>query len=117
VDYTTPPPLSSTVIKGNITSSVSGVKAADAEISATGAQCDRTSTGFECVLEVGAINPRLTVFNYFKRNRVLVACSTAMTVNGTEHSGDVPSANWTRFNLPSTNNSAAHIVIKENSCG
>ena len=53
----------------------------------------------------------------FGRNRVLVACSTAMTVNGTEHSGDVPSANWTRFNLPSTNNSAAHIVIKENSCG
>jgi hypothetical protein len=117
VDYATPPPLSSTVIKGNITSSVSGVKAADAEILATGAQCDRTSTGFECVLEVGAVNPRLTVSNYFKRNRVLVACSTAMTTNGTEHSGTEPSQNWTRFNLPTTNNSAAHIVIKENSCG
>jgi hypothetical protein len=117
VDYATPPPLSSTVISGNITSSVAGVKAADAEIIATGAQCDRTNTGFECVLEVGAINPRLTISNYFKKNRVLVACSTAMTTNGTEHSGDVPAQNWTRFDLPSATTSAAHIVIKENSCG
>jgi hypothetical protein len=48
---------------------------------------------------------------------VLVACSTAMTTNGTEHSGDLPEANWTRFNLPSSSTSSAHIVIKENSCG
>jgi hypothetical protein len=109
--------LSSIVISGNITSSVAGVKAADAEIAADGAQCDRTSTGFECVLEVGAVNPRLTIDNYFKRNVVLVACSTEMTVNGTEHSGDVPEQNWTRFNLPSANTSTAHIVIKANSCG
>jgi hypothetical protein len=117
VDFTTPPPLSSIKISGTISSAVAGVKAADAEIFGDGAQCDRTNTGFECVLEVGAINPRLTVNNYFKRNTVLVACSTVLAVNGTEHSGSDRAQNWTRFNLPNTSNSAAHIVIKQDSCG
>jgi hypothetical protein len=117
VDYTTPPPLSSIKIIGTITSAVAGVKAADAEIFGDGAQCDRTSTGFECVLEVGAINPRLTVDNYFKRNTTLLACSTVLTVNGTEHSGTDPAQNWTRFNLPLSGSSSAHIVIKKDTCG
>ncbi|MGK2927616.1 MAG: hypothetical protein ACSLE2_18540, partial [Lysobacterales bacterium] len=115
-DPNSPPPLSSIVIAGEILSAANGVKAADVEIVATGAQCDRTLTGFTCVLIVGASNPRLTVSNYFKRNKTLVACSAAMTTNGTEHSGDVPAQNWTRFNLPTSITSEAHIVIKENSC-
>ena len=116
LDYASPPPLSNIVISGSITSSVNGVKAADAEIEATGAQCDRTNTGFECVLEVGAVNPRLTVYNYFKRNRVLLGCSAVLTTNGTQHSGDDPTQNWTRFNLPSVTTSDADIVIKEDNC-
>ena len=116
VDFNTPPPTSSNVVSGDILSSVGGVKAADAEIEATGAQCDRTNTGFECFVEIGAANPRLKIFNYFKFNKVLVACSDALVINGTEHSGESPAGNWTRFELPAGEVTNAHIVIKENSC-
>jgi hypothetical protein len=113
----TPPPLSGITVAGNISSSVGGVKATDAEISATNAQCDRTNLGYECVIESGAVNPRLTVSNYFKRGKVLLACSDELDPNGTEHSsGDSPANNWTRFNLPSTGTLTAHIVIREDSC-
>lgn len=116
VDYSTPPPLSGLIVSGSITSSVAGVKAADVEIFASDAQCDRTNTGYECVIEVGANNPRLTVNNYFKRNKILVACSENLDINGTEHSGTTSASNWTRFNLPEANLSPANIVIRENSC-
>jgi prepilin-type N-terminal cleavage/methylation domain-containing protein len=119
VDYSSPPPLSGIIICGDISSAVGGVKAADVEIVATDAQCDRTNTGYECVIESGASNPRLTVSNYFKLNKALFGCSEVLGTNGTEHSGETPSANWTRFDLfdlPSTSICNAHIVIKENSC-
>jgi len=117
VDISSPPPLSGDLISGSITSSVGGVKAADVEIVATGAQCDRTNMGFECAIEAEAVNPRLTVSNYFKRNRTLVACSEVLTANGTEHSGSTPSNNWTRFNLPvGSTVTNANIVIRQDSC-
>jgi len=117
VDYSSPPPLSGTIVSGDIISSVGGVKAADVEIVASGAACDRTLTGYECVIESGASNPRLTVSNYFKRNKILVACSVILQPNGTEHSsGDSVEQNWTRFNLPSGTTPDATIVIKEGSC-
>ncbi len=115
-DFSAPPPLSTIVISGNISSAVGGVKAADVEIEATGAQCDRTNTGFECVIEVGATNPRLKVFNYFKTTKILKACSDELVIQGQEHSGDNPANNWTRFGLPLSSSSTAHIVIRENSC-
>jgi hypothetical protein len=93
---------------------VSGVKAADVEIEATGAQCDRTSTGFECVLLTGSTNPRLKIFNYAKAGRTLLGCS----VNGnlSTHENDTGANPWTRFNLPLTETLDADIVIRENSC-
>jgi len=116
VDFSSPPPLSGDTVSGSITSAVGGVRASDVEIVATGAQCDRTNTGFECAIEANPNNPRLTVSGYFKQNKVLVACST-MTINGTEHSGDSPSQNWTRFDLPTGDNYVdINIVIKEGSC-
>jgi type IV pilus modification protein PilV len=115
-DFSSPPPLSGTIISGNISSSLGFVKAADVEIEATDAQCDRTNIGFECVIESSATNPRLTVSGYFKSGRVLVACSDVMTINGTQHSGDIPSQNWTRFNLPSSSIDTAHIVIRQDNC-
>ena len=94
-----------------------GVKAADVEIVATGAQCDRTLTGFECVIETDAVNPRLTVSNYFRPNTVLLACSEVLQPNGTEHSsGDSVEQNWTRFYLPMGTVSDATIIIKQDSC-
>jgi type II secretory pathway pseudopilin PulG len=116
-DGSTPAPDSGYLITGSITSSVAGVKAVDIEISAVnGAQCDRTLTGFECIVPFAASNPRLTVFNYFKPNKVLLACSAVLSVNGTEHSGTDPSQNWTRFNLPLANVTNANVIIKENFC-
>ena len=114
IDYVAPPPVTSIVIAGTISSSVPGVKASDVEIEATGAQCDRTTTGFECVLEVGATSPRLRISNYYKPNAALLGCS----VNGnlSIHGAEVSTNNWTRFNLPMSETLNADIVIRQNSC-
>jgi type IV pilus modification protein PilV len=114
IDYVAPPPVTSIVISGIISSSVPGVKAADVEIEATGAQCDRTNTGFECVLEAGATSPRLRIYNYYKPNAALLGCS----VNGnlSIHGAEVSTNNWTRFNLPTTETLNADIVIRQNNC-
>ncbi|MBT8047299.1 MAG: prepilin-type N-terminal cleavage/methylation domain-containing protein [Xanthomonadales bacterium] len=115
-DFSTPPPLSGIIVSGSITSAIPGVKAADVEIEASGAACDRTNTGYECVIEAEAVNPRLKVSNYFKPNQVLVACAAGLTVHGTEHSGTNRENNWTRFDLPDQQLLDANIVIKRDSC-
>ena len=111
-DASSPPPLSGVVISGSIISSVNGVKASDTEITATGAQCDRTNTGFECALELGAINPRLTISGYVKGQRILLGCSEVLDIHGSESGGN----NWTRFDFPASSTSSADIVIREDSC-
>jgi len=111
-DASAPPPLMDFLISGAINSAVNGVRASDVEITATGAQCDRTNTGFECYLEVGANNPRLTISNYQKPNRILVGCSAVLNIHGSE----VGANNWTRFNLPDVETLNADIVIKEDNC-
>jgi type IV pilus modification protein PilV len=116
VDSAAPPPLSGVVVTGEIVSAVSGVKASDVEIEASGSLCDRTLTGYECANLLGVVNPRLTVRNYFKMMRTLVACSDLLLINGTEHSGSDPSSNWTRFDLPLASLEDANIVIREDSC-
>jgi hypothetical protein len=116
VDYSTPPSTSATV-SGSIISAVPGLKAADVEIEATDALCDRTLTGFECDIETYALNPRLTVFNYSKPNAYLVACSATFTVHGQGHIQDNGIGNWTRFNLPEVEMTGADIIIKQDSCG
>ncbi|MGD8682168.1 MAG: hypothetical protein PVJ33_17520, partial [Lysobacterales bacterium] len=114
VDYTSPPPLSGVVISGTITSAVPGLKAADVEITASGAQCDRTNTGFECVLETGASNPTLKIYNYDKPNTNLIGCS----VNGNLFfkGAEVSTNRWTSFYLPSTETLNADIVLRQDSC-
>ncbi len=113
-DASTPPPLTDILISGTITSAVPGVRATDVNISAIGAQCDRTNTGYECYLEVGASNPRITIDNYFKANNVLVACSIGGVL--TNLGSETSPANLTRFRLPGVITPNADIVIKENSC-
>jgi len=115
VDFSAPPPLSGIIVTGSITSAVPGVKAADVEIEATEAACDRTLTGFECVIEEGAKSPNLKVSNYYKFGKSLVACSE-MAVHGTYHDGTKPGLNWTLFRLPSDASTTVSIVIKEDSC-
>lgn len=111
-DAGTPPPLSGVVISGSIISSVTGVRASDVVIEATGAQCDRTNTGFECSLEVGANNMWLTISNYVKGVKILLGCSDVMSIHGSETSSN----NWTRFNLPAASTTIADILIREDSC-
>jgi len=109
-----PPPTAGYLVKGTITSEVGGVKASDVEIQAiNGAQCNRTLTGFQCVVPFDASNPRLTVRNYFKRNKSMLACSSVLSTHGTEHSGSDITKNWTRFNLPLATVYNADIVILE----
>ncbi len=64
----------------------------------------------------GVSNPRLKIYNYFKRNNDLFACSSELVTHGQEHSGDTPSQNWTRFNLPAASTTTADIVIRLGSC-
>jgi len=111
-DDSDPLPLTDILVSGAINSSVPGVRASDVEIVASGAQCDRTNTGFECYLEVGAINPRLTISNYQKPNQDLLGCSAVLSIHGSEVSAN----NWTRFNLPGVETLNADIVIKVDSC-
>jgi hypothetical protein len=115
-NYATTPAVTGYRVVGNITSGVNGLKASDAEISVTAGQCDRTTVGFDCVIPTTASNPRITISKYYKKNRDLYACSTVMSINGTNHSGTVPSDNWTRFNLPPSENLNAHVVIRQDSC-
>lgn len=100
------------LVSGSITSAVSGVKASDVEISASEAQCDRTNTGFECVVSAASNNPKLTVINYQKNNVNLLGCSTVLVTHGQEQSTN----SWTRFYLPTVSMSDADIVIKQDSC-
>jgi hypothetical protein len=111
-----PPVVAGYNVNGTITSNVAGVKASDVVIEASnGAVCNRTLTGFECVVPYASGSPpRMTVDNYFKRNKDLVACSGLLEINGTAHSGTTVADNWTRFNLPQTGNiTNANIYIKE----
>ena len=109
------PPLSGIVIAGEIFSSVAGVKAADVEISATGAVCDRTLTGFECNLIVGDLNPRLKIFNYGKGPQIILGCSDVLRTHGVSHVS-IGGENWTRFSLPLTPVAGADIVLRLESC-
>ena len=116
VDYTSPPPLSGVVVSGSITSGVRGVKASDVEISAKGAQCDRTNLGFECVIESGVSNATLTVTNYQKNTIALLACSPVLDRIGGEQISEGAAANKSTFRLPTTTTTSADIIIKESNC-
>jgi hypothetical protein len=117
LDFSTQPQMSGIIISGKVRSAVGGVRAADVEIEASGAACDRTNTGYACERELGAVNPILTISNYYKLDTVLVACSDGLTVKGQEHISINGTGNWTRFGLPEVSASNVTIVIKQNTCG
>ena len=75
--------------------------------------------GYECVIEDGVNNPEIEVNNYYKANKVLLACNDSgeLVEHGQQHSGEIPSQNWTKFYLPEdASTSTANIVIREDSC-
>jgi type II secretory pathway pseudopilin PulG len=109
---TPPPAVNEYLIEGLITSNISGFKASDVELSASGAQCNRTNTGYKCLVELAASNPRITITNYYKSSETRVACSALLLIQGSETGAN----GWTRFNLPSAGVLNADIIIKPNSC-
>jgi type II secretory pathway pseudopilin PulG len=115
VDYDSPPPLSGVIVSGSIVSSVPGVKAADVEIEASDAACDRTNTGFECVLYANATRPLMDVSNYQKAGLDLYACASGLLKLGAEKVSET-GRNWTRFRLPSESTSSVVIVISVTPC-
>ncbi|MCH8228593.1 MAG: prepilin-type N-terminal cleavage/methylation domain-containing protein [Proteobacteria bacterium] len=108
-DPSTPPVLTDIIVTGTISSAISGLRASDVEISATNAQCDRTNTGYVCILEVSATTPIIQFSNYSKANRLLVACSDVLV-----YQGQLEGSNgWTKFRLPNVSTPFAEIVIKD----
>ena len=110
--------LSNITISGNITSYLNSVKAQDVVITGDGASCNVANASYTCTLHYPVpSNPRITVSNYFKPNQGMLAISPVLQVNGTEHgSCDSADQTWTRFNLPKTTTSGAHIDLKPDSC-
>ncbi|NNE04573.1 MAG: hypothetical protein HKN15_02495 [Xanthomonadales bacterium] len=77
----TPPPSTHPVVSGNFSETINGVRVTDIEIDGqNGALCDRTTTGFECEVPVGATNPRIRIFGYGKANADHYACLTGNTL-------------------------------------
>lgn len=112
LNETPPPGLNSFLVSGLIRSSIRGFQASDVEISFTGAQCNRNNTGYVCMGESGANNPRITVTNYYKTNKSRVACSDVLELQGSQEGA----SGWTRFDLPATTTENADIVIKDGGC-
>jgi len=113
------PVLSGITVAGSITSAVAGVRAADVEIEADGALCDRTLTGYNCAILSGAKSPWIAVTNYYKQNRTLLACSLYSGLADLPPRDFVATSgnNKSKFSLPTTlSTTVADIVIKENSC-
>lgn len=113
----TPPPLSGISVSGSIISAVPGLKAADVEITGTEAQCDRTNTGFECVIEFEAKSPSLRVENYDKAGKLLYACSAELVLEPPRgHVSQNGIGNWTNFSLDVEATVVTDILIKEGGC-
>ena len=109
--------MSGITVSGSILSAVAGLKAADVEIEAKEAACDRTNTGFKCIIEDGATKPSLRVFNYDKAGKEVYACSSELTLlPPREHISLNGSGSWTNFNLAVMGTTLTDIVIKEGGC-
>lgn len=112
VQGTPPPAVNEYLIEGLITSNIKSIKASDVELSASGAQCNRTNTGYKCLVEVAADNPRIKFTNYYKQNDTRVVCSAVLTLDGSLAGAD----GWTRFNLPGVETLGADIIVTRDSC-
>lgn len=112
VQSTPPPAVNEYLIEGLITSNIKGFKASDVELSGSGAQCNRTNTGYKCLVEVAANSPRITITNYYKNNQTRVVCSAVLSL----HDSETGANGWTRFNLPGAGTQEADIIVKQDSC-
>lgn len=106
------------IISGDILSGVGGVRAIDVEITFNEAQCGKTPTGYRCIVPGLAVDPSLTVSNYFKNNRTLLGCSDPPPGGlGTGSESGTGRSHTTTFALPKRNLSGADIRIETSPCG
>jgi type IV pilus modification protein PilV len=116
-DSGTPPAPSGVRVVGSIVSAVSGLKAADVEIEAMGASCERTNTGFDCVLIEGVTTATLKVYNYDKAGKYIYACSAELgQIKERAHFKDNGKGSWTIFDILFYESVLTDIVIKEGGC-
>ncbi|MEJ8567615.1 type IV pilus modification PilV family protein [Elongatibacter sediminis] len=108
---TNPPQPTGKIISGTLVNSNQAGNAV-ASVTGNGANCTRpTNTTFQCVLDDPLlVSPTLTVSNYYKRNKLLVAESGDLTMTGCTQGGNL-SANSTTFALPTTTTSNVSIVV------
>lgn len=115
----TPPPLpGNTIIRGVISSGVSGLKATDIQVEGDQANCNRLPDGYICEFLSSEPNVSIKIFNYKKQNTVLAACSA--TINSLSSGTDANGRGFTFFNLspsPALETSISHdISIQVNGC-
>jgi prepilin-type N-terminal cleavage/methylation domain-containing protein len=114
-----PPSPGNVVIRGVITSGVTGLRATDIEIEGNQAYCNRTPNGFACEFLSTSTDVTLKVYNYKKQGETLAACSSTLTTlsSGTDANG----RGFTYFSLspsPALDSAVSHdISIQADSCG
>jgi prepilin-type N-terminal cleavage/methylation domain-containing protein len=110
-----PPAPDGVVVTGVITSGVPGLQAAQVDIEATDATCERTPVGFSCLVPTGG-SPTLKVSNYRKPNVNTIACSYEATLPSTSRSTDANNP-FTIFSLQTALDTIEYqISIEQNSC-
>ena len=117
VSNSNPPTPNGVLVTGEIVSGVPGLQAASVEIEwAEKLVCDRTPNGFTCLVKLGGSEALLTVTNYEKQNRNIVACSTGLPTNSS--GTDVDNSPFTSFDLAAALDSIYYVIsIEEDSCG
>ena len=106
-----PPAPGKAIIRGVITSGVTGLRATDIQVEGSGAFCNRLPDGYICEISVHATDVTLKVFNYKKLTLSLAACSETLTKlsSGTDATG----RGFTYFNLapsPELDSTISHDV-------
>jgi len=110
----------SVVVSGTIGETVNGLKATDIEVrGVNGALCDRTPTGYECVVPSGASNPRLQVYGYDKVGQDYWACSTGnlLVKNSEVTNGVGANAIFELLGSPTPSGSGYNINVQATACG
>jgi len=118
LDNVNPPPPNGVIVTAIITSGVNGVQAASVEIEVTDAFCNRTNTGFICLVPFGSTTASIKLSNYFKQNdNDISACQSDPSMPSIR-GNDNNNRPWTLFDLNNAVDTFTYqISIENGSCG
>ena len=112
-----PPPVGTLTFQGNITSAVGGVQASNVSVTNVNSQCQRTNTGYTCLVAPAAPGAAIRVTGYWKNNKVTVACSD--TLGPGVETGISPNL-VTEFSIDpaiaTPDPAGDNIIIRQNTC-